>query len=54
MNSQPPVFEFGPFRLDTLKRLLWRDGHIVQLTSKSFDTLLALVERRGDVVTKTT
>jgi TolB-like protein/DNA-binding winged helix-turn-helix (wHTH) protein/Tfp pilus assembly protein PilF len=52
MNSQPPVFEFGPFRLDTLKRLLWRDGHIVQLTSKSFDTLLALVERRGDVVTK--
>jgi len=52
MNSQQRVYEFGPFRIDTMKRVLWRDGEQVQLTSKSLDTLLVLVERRGEVVSK--
>jgi DNA-binding winged helix-turn-helix (wHTH) protein/tetratricopeptide (TPR) repeat protein len=46
------TFEFGPFRLDSAKRVLWRAGEIVPLTPKAIALLLALVERRGDVVLK--
>ena len=46
------IYEFGSFRLDTVKRLLWREDDVVPITSKAFDTLLALVERRGDVLDK--
>jgi len=44
--------EFGPFRLDAAKRVLWRDGRVVPLPPKALDLLVALVEQRGDVVTK--
>ena len=46
------LYEFGPFRLDPLKRLLLRAGQPVVLTSKSFDTLLVLVEHKGEVLRK--
>jgi TolB-like protein/Flp pilus assembly protein TadD len=44
--------DFGPFRLDAAKRVLWREGRIVSLPPKALDLLVALVEQRGDVVTK--
>ena len=37
-------FEFGPFRLDTAKRLLLRKGETVTLTPKALDLLIALVQ----------
>lgn len=46
------IYEFGPFRLDLLKRLLLRGGEVVRLTSKAFETLTLLVENRGCVVEK--
>src|SRR5262245_54524520 len=46
------VYEFGPFRLDPVKRLLWREGEPVAVTSKCFETLLVLVESRGEVLDK--
>ena len=46
------IYEFGPFRLDAQKRLLWRASEIVPLKPKAFDTLLALVERGGHVLEK--
>lgn len=46
------IYEFGTFRLDTVRRLLLREGQIVQLTPKAFETLLALVENRERVVDK--
>jgi DNA-binding winged helix-turn-helix (wHTH) protein len=49
---QKHLYEFGPFRLDTIKRLLWREGEAVPLTSKSFETLLALIESRGEILDK--
>ena len=52
MTSQQSVYEFGPFRVDALKRVLWRNGEPVSLTSKSLDTLLVLVAHRGEIVTK--
>jgi len=45
-------YEFGPFRIDTLNRQLWRDGKVVPLKAKAVDTLLLLIDRRGDVVEK--
>ena len=45
-------YEFGPFRLDPLKRRLSRDGEPVRLTPKAFDLLLVLVEARGRTVEK--
>jgi tetratricopeptide (TPR) repeat protein len=51
---KPPkhFYEFGPFRLDTVKRRLVRDGEIISLTPKAFDTLLVLIENSGRVVEK--
>jgi DNA-binding winged helix-turn-helix (wHTH) protein len=45
-------YEFGPFRADALKRRLLRDGKIVPLTPKAFDTLLVLIENSAQVVEK--
>jgi len=45
-------YQFGPFRLDTVKRRLMRDGELVKLTPKAFETLLALVEQRGKTIEK--
>lgn len=46
------LYEFGSFRLDPQERLLWRAGEIVWLTPKTFDTLLALLEKSGHVLSK--
>ena len=45
-------YEFGPFRIDPIKRRLMRDGAIISLTPKAFETLLALVEHNGEIVEK--
>jgi DNA-binding winged helix-turn-helix (wHTH) protein/TolB-like protein/Flp pilus assembly protein TadD len=45
-------YEFGPFRIDPLQRVLFREGKPVSLPPKVFETLLALVERRGQIVDK--
>lgn len=46
------LYEFGVFRLDARKRLLYREGVNVPLTPKAFDTLLALVAKHGTVLGK--
>ncbi|MGH9681919.1 MAG: winged helix-turn-helix domain-containing protein, partial [Candidatus Acidiferrales bacterium] len=46
------MYEFGPFRLDPSERILSRNGVVVPLTGKAFDTLLALVQRAGHLVEK--
>ena len=46
------IYEFGPFRLDSLKRLLLREGELVPITPKAFDVLLALVQSNGQVLEK--
>jgi DNA-binding response OmpR family regulator len=52
--SQPAkhFFEFGPFRLDPVERLLYRDGEVVTLTAKIFDILLVFVQNSGRTVEK--
>jgi DNA-binding winged helix-turn-helix (wHTH) protein/tetratricopeptide (TPR) repeat protein len=46
------LIEFGSFRLDTAKRVLWRGRDLVSVPPKALDLLVALVEQRGDVVPK--
>lgn len=45
-------YEFGPFRVDPVRRRLTKDGRPVLLTPKAFDTLVVLVEQGGRTVTK--
>jgi DNA-binding winged helix-turn-helix (wHTH) protein len=45
-------YEFGPFRIDTRNRQLTRENEVVPLKAKAVDTLLLLIESRGDVVEK--
>ena len=51
-SQNSPVYEFGPFLLVPTERLLLRDGRPVPLTPKAFETLVALVERRGHLIGK--
>jgi TolB-like protein/DNA-binding winged helix-turn-helix (wHTH) protein/Flp pilus assembly protein TadD len=46
------IYEFGSYRLDTGEQLLLREDKPVALTPKAFETLVALVERRGRLVEK--
>jgi len=51
--NTPPTkhfYEFGPFRLDTERLRLLRDGEIVALTPKAVETLLVLVRHSGQLV----
>jgi DNA-binding winged helix-turn-helix (wHTH) protein/TolB-like protein/lipoprotein NlpI len=46
------LYEFGPFRIDTTNRLLFRDGQPVPLKPKVVETLLLLIENSGRVMEK--
>jgi len=43
---------FGGFQLDTERELLYKDGSKMRLPGKVFQTLVALVEKPGEVVTR--
>lgn len=46
------TFLFGPFRMEVDDRILLRQGQLVPLAPKEFDTLLVLVENAGRLVSK--
>src|SRR5436190_1108761 len=53
MSKQPKrLYEFGPFQIDTVNRLLLRDGEPVTLKAKAVETLLVLIESNGEVLEK--
>src|SRR5580658_4111648 len=53
MNTDPKVvYEFGPFRMDPDKQVLLRDGQAIAVSPKAFETLLVLVRRGREVVSK--
>jgi TolB-like protein/DNA-binding winged helix-turn-helix (wHTH) protein/lipopolysaccharide biosynthesis regulator YciM len=47
-----PLYEFGPFSLDTAELVLHKYGQPLALTPKAIDVLLLLVEHHGRVVAK--
>lgn len=46
------IYDFQGFRVDTVRRQLSRSGDLIPLTAKAFDTLLILIERKGETVSK--
>src|SRR5262245_19551680 len=52
MKSQRHCYEFGPFRLDPTERQLIREGQVMPLTPKVFDTLLLFIENSNLLLTK--
>ena len=52
LQPDTPLYKFGNFQVDTIKRVLQRDDVPVQLPSKAFDVLLALVDHNQDVMDK--
>jgi DNA-binding winged helix-turn-helix (wHTH) protein len=50
--DHPKTYEFGRFHLEIDQRRLLKDGQPVAIQPKVFDTLAALVERRGRLVEK--
>src|SRR6266705_692414 len=46
------IYEFGPFQVDTSKRLLMRESQPIPLMPKAFDTLLVLIENSDRVLDK--
>jgi len=51
-SSRHKVYTFGDFRLDGGERMLYRDAEVVSLAPKAVETLLALIERSGQIVSK--
>jgi DNA-binding winged helix-turn-helix (wHTH) protein len=52
-TASPPLsYEFGPFRLDSRERALWRGQELVPLTPRVFATLHALVQHSGHLLSK--
>lgn len=45
-------YQFGPFLLDSQKRLLWLKGQLVELEPIPLKTLLVLVQAKGELVEK--
>jgi DNA-binding winged helix-turn-helix (wHTH) protein/Tol biopolymer transport system component len=52
MQSTVQGYIFGQFRVDVTAYQLFRDGAVVTLTPKAFDTLLVLIKNRDRAVTK--
>ena len=50
--SKRRYYNFDSFRVDPTERVLLCDGKPLSLSPKVFDTLLALVERSGHIVSK--
>ncbi len=51
-KSRVGFFAFGPFCLYPLARVLMRDGLVVPIGSRAFDILVALVEVRGQILSR--
>src|SRR5688500_14676404 len=51
-ENQKYFFEFGEFRLDPAEHRLMRDGKVIALTPKAFETLRLLVENSGRLLEK--
>ena len=46
------LYEFGPFRVDVRRELLFRSGEPVALTTKTFRILTVLIRHGNEIVTK--
>ncbi len=52
LSEMNALYSFGPFTLDPSVLALFRDGEVVPLQPKAVETLIALVQRAGRIVSK--
>ncbi len=52
MAQERRGYRFGPYRVDPAEKLLYRDDAVVALPPKAMETLLVLVESKGQLVWK--
>ena len=51
-SSESTVYLFEGFRLDVQRRMLYRGEREVVLPPKAIETLIALIELKGEIVSK--
>jgi DNA-binding winged helix-turn-helix (wHTH) protein/Tol biopolymer transport system component len=51
-NGANRLYEFGPYRVDPARNVLFRGSTQIPLTTKAFETLLVLIEHGDDLVSK--
>src|SRR5580693_8773923 len=51
-NQNKRLWDFAEFHLDGEQGVLYRQGAVVSMPPKAIQTLVILVQRRGEVVTK--
>ncbi len=49
---EPVCYEFGPFRLDPVRRVLRKDDEPVPIAAKAFDLLVILIKTRDQPISK--
>lgn len=52
MSKISTLYSFGPFTLDSSVHALFRDGELVPLQPKAVETLIALLQRAGQIIPK--
>jgi DNA-binding winged helix-turn-helix (wHTH) protein len=52
-NSSNNLYRFDEYLLNSKEGNLWRGNELIQMPAKAFETLLLLVERHGEVLSKT-
>jgi DNA-binding winged helix-turn-helix (wHTH) protein/tetratricopeptide (TPR) repeat protein len=52
VTERPSLFEFGPYRLDARRRLVWRQEVLLEVPPRAVELLAALVGEAGEVVPK--
>jgi TolB-like protein/Flp pilus assembly protein TadD len=50
--DRPSILQFGPYRLDARKRLVWKGDTLLEVPPKAADLLAALAAEAGQVVPK--
>ncbi len=51
-SNNDEIYEFESFRLDAAHLMLYQDGKEISLAPKVVETLVALIERRGEIISK--
>jgi DNA-binding winged helix-turn-helix (wHTH) protein/tetratricopeptide (TPR) repeat protein len=52
VTERPSIYEFGSYRLDVRRRLVWRQEALLEIPPRAVELLAVLVEQAGEVVPK--
>ena len=52
MTDRPSLLEFGPYRLDARRRLVWKGDTLLEVPPKAAELLAVLAGEAGQVVSK--